>query len=149
MYRAGGLAWLGRGSHTAKVKGSSPFPPIQSTVRETLYSMMKQDTKDNSIRDLYKRDTRLRYWLNRVKHEAIPDNDREDILRFMEFMQKEEKLWIIRCITLLLNIKQHIKKEFRACTRKDIEEYIDYTLKKGYSPSTHTKIRQVLKYSSR
>ena len=28
MYRAGGLAWLGRGSHTAKVKGSSPFPPI-------------------------------------------------------------------------------------------------------------------------
>ncbi len=27
---------------------------------------------------------------------------------------------------------------------KDIEEYIAYTLKKDYSPSTHTKIRQVL-----
>jgi integrase/recombinase XerD len=63
-------------------------------------------------------------------------------------MQREEKskLWIIRCITLLLNIKKHIRKEFRACTREDIQQYIDYTLKKGYSPSTHTKIRQVLKY---
>ncbi len=148
MYRAGGLAWLGRGSHTAKVKGSSPFPPIQSTVRETLYSMMEQDTKDNSIRDLYKRDARLRYWIDRVKHEAIPDSDKEDILRFVEFMQREEKskLWIVRCITLLLNIKQYLRKEFRACTKKDIQEYIDYTLKKGYSPSTYTKIRQVLKY---
>jgi len=104
--------------------------------------------RDREYRDLYKRDTRLRYWIDRVKHEAIPDSDKEDILRFIEFMQREEKskLWIIRCITLLLNIKKHIKKEFRACIKEDIQEYIDYTLKKGYSPSTHTKIRQVLKY---
>jgi len=98
-------------------------------------------------RDLYKRDIRLGYWIDRVKHEAIPDSDKQDILKFVEFMQREEKskLWIIRCITLLLNIKQYIRKEFRACTRKDIEGYITYTLK-DYSPSTHKKIRQVLKY---
>ncbi len=31
-------------------------------------------------------------------------------------MEREEKskLWMIRCITLLLNIKQYIRKEFRA-----------------------------------
>ncbi len=110
--------------------------------------MKQEEYRDKEYRDLYKRDTRLRYWIDRVNHEAISANDREDILRFVEFMQREEKskLWIIRCITLLLNIKKHIRKEFRACTRKDIEEYIDYTLKKGYLPSTHTKIRQVLKY---
>ena len=160
MYRAGGLAWLGRGSHTAKVKGSSPFPPTSSRVRRTTYNsynynMMKQADdievriKDsNSIRDLYKRDARLRYWIDRVRYEPIPDADKQDILKFIEFMQREEKskLWIIRCITLLLNIKKHIVKEFRACTKEDIQQYIDYTLKKGYSPSTHTKIRQVLKY---
>jgi len=30
-------------------------------------------------------------------------------------MQRKEKskLWIIRCVTLLLNIKQYIRKEFR------------------------------------
>jgi len=41
---------------------------------------------------------------------------------------------------LLLNIKKHIKKEFRACTKEYIQQYIDYTLKSGYSPSTHIKI---------
>ena len=108
--------------------------------------MMKSDNEEWT-RDLYKRDIRLRYWIDRVKHEAIPDSDKQDILKFVEFMQREEKskLWIIRCITLLLNIKQYIRKEFRACTRKDIEGYITYTLK-DYSPSTHKKIRQVLKY---
>ena len=80
MYRAGGLAWLGRGSHTAKVKGSSPFPPIQSTIRQNHYNMMKQEGyRDRECRDFYKRDTRLRYWIDRVKHEAIPDADKAGI----------------------------------------------------------------------
>ncbi len=85
--------------------GSNPTGPIKSTIRKTLYNMMKQEEyRDKEYRDLYKRDTRLRYWIDRVKHEAIPDSDKEDILRFIEHMQREEKskLWIIRCITLLL-----------------------------------------------
>jgi site-specific recombinase XerD len=114
--------------------------------------MINQDRedkeRDSNNRDIYKRDTRLIYWIKRVKHESIPDADKQDILKFIEFMQREEKskLWMIRCITLLLNMKQYIRKEFRACTKEDIQQYIDYTLKKDYSPSTHTKIRQVLKY---
>jgi len=39
-----------------------------------------------------------------------------------------------------------VYKEFRECTRKNIQEYIDYTLKKGYSLTKHRKIRQALKY---
>ncbi len=70
--------------------------------------------KTEETRDLYKRDIRLRYCIDRVKHGKIPEDDREDILKFIEFMQREEKLWIIRCITLLLNIKEQIRKEFRA-----------------------------------
>jgi hypothetical protein len=45
----------------------------------------------NSIRDLYKRDARLRYWIDRVKDEQIPDADKQDILKFIEFMQRERR----------------------------------------------------------
>jgi hypothetical protein len=44
----------------------------------------------NSIRDLYKRDARLMYWIDRVRHEPIPDTDKQDILKLIEFMQREE-----------------------------------------------------------
>ena len=53
--------------------------------------MMKQEVyRDEEYRDLYNRDVKLRYWIDRVKHEAIPDADKQDILRFIEYMQREE-----------------------------------------------------------
>jgi hypothetical protein len=46
--------------------------------------------KDNNIRDLYKRDARLRYWIDIVKHEPIPDADKQDILKFRVHAERGE-----------------------------------------------------------
>jgi hypothetical protein len=40
-------------------------------------------------RDIYKREQRLRYWINRVKHDSIPEEDKQDILKFIEYQEQE------------------------------------------------------------
>ena len=54
-------------------------------------------------RDIYKRESRLAYWIKRVyTDDTLTEADREDILKFIDFMQREERssLRIIRCILL-------------------------------------------------
>ncbi|MFN4337287.1 MAG: phage integrase N-terminal SAM-like domain-containing protein, partial [Candidatus Nitrosocaldus sp.] len=104
----------------------------------------EKDKKDKAVedRDIYNRESRLRYWLERAK-------EYEEVYQFARYMLREEKasLWVIRCITILLSIREFLGKPFGEASREDIEHYIEYcNNRKDYSPSTHKKIRQVLKY---
>jgi len=51
-------------------------------------------------RDIYKREQRLRYWINRVKHDSIPEEDKQDIIKFIEHQEQEQisSLRMVRCI---------------------------------------------------
>ena len=61
------------------------------------------------MRDLYNRKVRLERWIQRI-HTELQDNeaDKQDILKFVEYLQEKDKsvLWIIRCITALLQLKK-------------------------------------------
>jgi len=42
------------------------------------------------MRGIYKRESRLAYWVNRVKtDDTLTEADREDILKFIDFMQRD------------------------------------------------------------
>jgi len=79
-------------------------------------------------RDVYKRE-KLQYWINRVRMDSmLSEADKQDILRFIDFIQREERssLRIIRCITAVILAKKVIKKQFRECTKEDIRHFINY-----------------------
>lgn len=54
-------------------------------------------------------------------------------------------LWIVRCITALLQIKTQLTKSFRETTKQDIKLLFEWMNEKGYSVSTHEKYRTILK----
>ncbi|HEX6294645.1 MAG TPA: hypothetical protein VFZ46_05775 [Nitrososphaeraceae archaeon] len=49
------------------------------------------------MRDLYNREKRLEYWIERIKTD-LDGNDRNDVLKFVEIMQEKDQsiLTIIR-----------------------------------------------------
>ena len=65
------------------------------------------------MRDIYNRKVKLECWIQRI-HTELQDNeaDKQDILKFVTYLQEKDKsiLWIIRCITALLQLKKEIKK---------------------------------------
>ncbi len=161
---AGGLAWLGRGSHTAKVKGSSPFPPIFSSVQPTNhYSMMNinrekgnkddnhKENKDLGLnnnyrdRDIYNREERFRYWLARAAEDKINGNE---IIRFITYMQEQNLslMWMTRTITILLHVSRMLGKPFKDATKDDIKKVIAWVEGNDYSASSIRKYKQVIKY---
>ena len=78
------------------------------------------------MRDLYNRKVRLERWIQRL-HTELQDNeaDKQDILKFVEYLQEKDKsvLWIIRCITALLQLRKEIKKPFSQVTKEDIKKF--------------------------
>ena|GEM_PF-2983832 len=75
----GRLAWSRTPACHAGNPGSNPGHRIQSTIR-IHYNMM---------RDIYRRESRLAYWIKRVKtDDTLTEADREDILKFIDFMQR-------------------------------------------------------------
>jgi site-specific recombinase XerD/RNA polymerase subunit RPABC4/transcription elongation factor Spt4 len=99
-------------------------------------------------RDIYKREYYLQYWLERVHTDAsLSASDREDILKFVDFMQKEERssLRIMRCIIAILQAKKVIKRPFRECTKEDIQHFINYLEDNGYRPSTLLTYKSIIK----
>ena len=62
-------------------------------------------------------------------------------------MQEKDKstLWIIRCITALLQIKKELQKPFSNVLKEDIKLLFEWMKKKEYKASTHTKYRVILK----
>ncbi|MDW3625838.1 MAG: hypothetical protein QOK72_04275, partial [Nitrososphaeraceae archaeon] len=103
--------------------GSNPIPSTESMVRcpiittESLILCKQDQTTDSKyeMRDLYNRKVKLERWIQRI-HTELEDNepDKQDILKFVEHLQEKDKsiLWIIRCITALLQLKKEIKKPF-------------------------------------
>jgi transcriptional regulator GlxA family with amidase domain len=78
------------------------------------------------MRDLYHRQKRLEYWIQRVNTD-LQDPDRADVLKLVEYMQDRERaiLWITRCITALLLIRRQLEKPFREATKDSpMQRYI-------------------------
>jgi len=98
------------------------------------------------LRDLYHRQNRLAYWLKRIDTD-LEEPDRIDVLNLVEKMQDRERaiLWIIRCITALLLIREQLGKPFRNVTKDDIRSILKWMDQKGYKSSTNEKFRQILK----
>jgi site-specific recombinase XerD len=98
------------------------------------------------LRDLYHRQDRLAYWINRINTD-LEEPDRTDVLKLVENMQDRERaiLWIIRCITALLLIRRQLGKPFRNVTKDDIRSILKWMEQKGYKASTNEKFRQILK----
>ena len=100
------------------------------------------------MRDLYDRKARLERWIQRI-HTELQDNepDKQDILKFVDYLQEKDKsiLWIIRCITALLQLKKEIKKHFSQVTKEVIKKLFEWMNDKEYKASTHEKFRVILK----
>lgn len=115
-----------------------------------------QKNKSIESNDLYNRKELLKRSLERLEEE-LGTEDREDILTLVQFQKdkQNELLWINRCVTALIVLRQKLKKSFRSATRADIHElfeYIDkvgYTTPKGerreYKGSTDEKFRKIIK----
>jgi light-regulated signal transduction histidine kinase (bacteriophytochrome) len=78
---------------------------------------------------IYNRKARLERWIGRI-HTELQDNgpDKHDILKFVDYLQEKDKsiLWIIRCITALLQLNKEIKKPFSQVTKEDIKKLFEW-----------------------
>ena|GEM_PF-485101 len=153
-YRPGALA----------VVGSNPTGPIERSVQipksyketydgtdATLNRRVKIPSATSSsvtygMRDLYHRQQRLAYWINRVNSD-LEETDRVDVLILIQNMQDRERavLWIMRCVTALLLMRKQLGKPFRDAAKGDIRSILKWMEEKGYKASTNEKFRQVLK----
>jgi integrase len=99
------------------------------------------------MRDIYNRETLVQHCVSKVKEANIPYQDKEDILKFIDFMLREGRssLRIFRCITALLQAKKIIRKPFRECAREDIEHYINYMEDNGFRLTTQTLHKSIIK----
>jgi len=100
------------------------------------------------MRGIYKRESRLAYWVNRVKTDnTLSEADRGDILKFIDFMQREERssLRIIRCITAIMLAKKVIKRPFRECTKEEIQHFINYLEDNGYKIASQLTYKSIIK----
>jgi integrase len=98
------------------------------------------------MRDIYKRDTLVQHWINKVKDANIPHQDKEDILKFVDFMLREGRssLRVFTCMAVLLRAKKVIRKPFRECSKEDIAYYINY-IEDNYSLATQILRKSILK----
>jgi integrase/recombinase XerD len=98
------------------------------------------------MRDIYKRDTIVQHWINKVKEANIPYQDKEDILKFVDFMLREGRssLRVFTCIAVLLRAKKVIRKPFRECSKEDIAYYNNY-IEDNYSLTTQMLRKSILK----
>jgi site-specific recombinase XerD len=55
-------------------------------------------------------------------------------------------LWIVRCITALIQMRRHIQKSFKEATEKDIRSLFKWMYEQNCKASTHEKFRKILKF---
>jgi hypothetical protein len=103
---------------------------ISSTTTHRINLKVESDlfvhTRNYEMRDLYHRQKRLQYWIQRVNTD-LQDPDRADVLKLVEYMQDRDRaiLWITRCITALLLIRRQLEKPFREATKgSPMQRYI-------------------------
>ncbi len=98
------------------------------------------------MRDLYDRENKLLYWIQRAKSD-LDEPDKTDVLKLIQYLQDQGKasLWIIRYITALISMRKQMTKPFRNAKENDIRKLINWIDKKGYKASTIEKFRIILK----
>ncbi|HLN34061.1 MAG TPA: site-specific integrase [Nitrososphaeraceae archaeon] len=98
------------------------------------------------MRDLYNRKNRLNHWIKRI-HEELDGSDKTDVLEFLEIMQEKDQsiLTIIRCISVILQLRKQFGKPFSQITKEDIKLLFKWMDEKGYMLETHQKFRAILK----
>ena len=99
------------------------------------------------MRDLYSRQKRLAYWIKRIDTD-LQEPDKTDILKLVQHMQDKDRsiLWIVRCITVSIQMRKHIQKNFNESTEKDIRLLFKWMDEQNYKASTHEKFRKILKF---
>jgi site-specific recombinase XerD len=100
------------------------------------------------MRDIYNRKTKLEHWIQRIHTELNGnESDKKDILKFVNHLQEKDKsiLWIVRCITALLQLRRELGKPFSRVTKDDIKRLFEWMNEKEYKASTHEKYRVILK----
>ncbi len=124
-----------------------PVKTVRKNRTEIDNKFVTKDEIGGNMRDLYKRQRLLQYWMDRINTD-LHDSDKVDVLNFIQYMQDNERaiLWIVRCITALLLIRKQLKKPFKNATRDDIRSFLLWMEEKGYKPSTNEKFRQILKF---
>lgn len=159
------LGWLRYLSHTQVIESSNLSPSIEFSVQisdrtdqnQTKCPKIKTEkinvknlpervSTRKILKDIYKRQQTLEYWIGRVKKE-LDDPDREDILIVVEHMQDKRKsaLWIIRFVNILFILRKEIDKPYRFATKEDIRKILSSIENKGYANPTIQKDRVVLK----
>ena len=78
--------------------------------------------ENNQMRDLYNRKKKLDYWTERI-HKDLDEHDKRDVLKFLEIMQEKDQsiLTIIRCISIVIQIRKQIDKPLSEVTKEDIK----------------------------
>jgi integrase/recombinase XerD len=99
------------------------------------------------MRDLYSRQKRLVYWTKRIDTD-LGEPDRTYVLKLLQHMQDKDRsiLWIVRCITALIQMRRHILKSFEEATEQDIRLLFRWMDEQNYKASTHEKFRKILKF---
>ncbi len=149
-YKPGALAVVGS-NPTGPIEFSEKMPKFNEKTNATTNRRVKIPLSTSTdltygLRDLYHRQNRLTYWINRINTD-LEESDRTDVLKLVEEMQDSERaiLWIIRCITALLLIRKQLGKPFRNVTKDDIRSLLKWMEQKSYKASTNEKFRQILK----
>jgi site-specific recombinase XerD len=98
------------------------------------------------MRDLYNRTKKLEYWTNRI-HTDLDVHDKKDALKFLEIMQEKDQsiLTIIRCISIVIQIRKQIDKPLSKFTKEDIKTIFQWMDIKKYKVETVEKYRAVIK----
>ena len=69
------------------------------------------------MRDLYNRKSRLKYWIEKIHTDLDDENDKTDVLKFVEIMQEKDQsiLTIIKGISVILQLrKQWFTKNYNS-----------------------------------
>lgn len=102
--------------------------------------------ENNQMRDLYNRKKKLYYWTDRI-HKDLDEYDKKDVLKFLEIMQEKDQsiLTIIRCISIVIQIRKQIDKPLSKFTKEDIKAIFQWMDNKKYKVETIEKYRAVIK----
>ena len=89
------------------------------------------------MRDLYNRKKKLDYWTDRI-HKDLDEYDKKDVLKFLEIMQEKDQsiLTIIRCISIVIQIRKQIDKPLSKFTKEDIKTIFQWMNIKKYKVET-------------
>jgi integrase/recombinase XerD len=169
--RAGSPDRYGRSIRNRKIAGSNPAQSIESSVQIPKINSKEANNEGDAstsfvtttdiakrhissfnrinfeMRDLYSRKKKLAYWINRIDTD-LEEPDRSDVLKLVQHMQDRDRsvLWIIRCITALIQMRKHLRRKFRDTTEEDIRSLFKWMDEKNYKSSTHEKFRRILKF---